>query len=529
MNTYEDKPKIEVRNTSIIIHNYVMEDNMEFEEFFMSYNKVTRSVEFHGIEFHSIDGGYNENCAIIPGGFNRDYLIDWFNEFPIVNNEYDEYDDGLYIRLAYGPRDDVQKEAIDFIIGRGQYDIIKDSPQLCVNLNTGAGKTFVTIACSAYLGIKSIIMLSSIGWIDQWKNCIMEYTDTAPSEIYVITGTPSIAMILQGKIKLDKIKYFIASHQTIGSYASKYGWDKVTELFKIMRVGIKIYDEAHVYYKSICEIDFHTNTKKTLYLTATPARSDKDEDRVYQAAFVECPKINLFNEDTDPRTHYVALLYNSHPSEIEVNKCNNRRAQCFDVNAYCRYASSNPTFYKILRIVLEEIFMRGKALIYVGLNEAILKIKEWIIYNYPWLKSQVGIYTSIIPKDQKEDEKNKMIILTTTRSAGAALDIKGLKVTVILSEVFKSKVTARQALGRTRDRDTMCIECVDVGFSAAEACYRSKIPVMQKYALDTETIFMDDEMIDSRIKEIEANEMDRVQSFYKRDDLIEIAEIRKEE
>jgi hypothetical protein len=237
----------------------------------------------------------------------------------------------------------------------------------------------------------------------------------------------------------------------------------------------------------------------------------------------------LFNEDTDPRTHYVALLYNSHPSEIEVNKCNNRRAQCFDVNAYCRYASSNLTFYKILRIVLEEIFMRGKALIYVGLNEAILKIKEWIIYNYPWLKSQVGIYTSIIPKDQKEDEKNKMIILTTTRSAGAALDIKGLKVTVILSEVFKSKVTARQALGRTRDRDTMCIECVDVGFSAAEACYRSKIPVMQKYALDTETIFMDDEMIDSRIKEIEANEMDRVQSFYKRDDLIEIAEERKEE
>ena len=524
---HEETPKIEVRNTSIIIHNYEMEDSLDFEDFFSSYNKVTRRMEFHGIEFHNKDAGYSENCAIIPGGFNRDYLIEWFNEFPVVVHGYDDYDDGLYIRLAYGPRDDVQREAIDFIIGRDKYESIKNAPQLCVNLNTGAGKTFVTIACSAYIGIKSIIMLSSIGWIDQWKSCICEYTDTAPNEIYVITGTPSIAMILQGKVKLDNIKYFLASHQTIGSYANKYGWDKVTELFKKLRVGIKIYDEAHLYYKSICEIDFHTNTKKTLYLTATPARSDKDEDRVYQAAFVECPKIDLFNEDTDPRTHYVALLYNSHPSEKDIAKCNNRRAQCFDVNAYCRYAVSNQTFFNILRIVLEEIFMRGKALIYVGLNDAILKIKDWIIYNYPWLKNQVGIYTSIIPKDQKEDEKNKMIILTTTRSAGAALDIKGLKVTVILSEVFKSKVVARQALGRTRDRDTMCIECVDVGFSAAEACYRNKFPVMQKYALDTETIFMTDDMINDRLKEIMDNESDRIKTFYHRDDLIEIAEVRE--
>ena len=422
----------------------------------------------------------------------------------------------------------MQREAIDFIIGRDKYIAIKDAPQLCVNLNTGAGKTFVTIACSAYIGIKSIIMLSSIGWIDQWKSCICEYTDTSPNEIYVITGSSSIAMILQGKVKLNNIKYFLASHQTIGTYASKYGWDKVTELFKLLRVGIKIYDEAHLYYKSICEIDFHTNTKKTLYLTATPMRSNEDEDRVYQAAFAECPKINLFNEETDPRTHYVALLYNSHPSEKDIIKCNNRRAQCFDVNAYCRYASSNETFYKILRIVLEEIFMRGKALIYVGLNDAILKIKDWIIYNYPWLKDQVGIYTSIIPKDKKEEEKNKMIILTTTRSAGAALDIKGLKVTVILSEIFKSKVVARQALGRTRDRDTICIECVDVGFSAAEACYRHKFPEMETYALDTETIFLDDDAINNRIKEIMDNEVDRIKSFYQRDDLVEIAEVIKE-
>ena len=517
-----ETPKIEVNNTNIIIHNYHSEDSIEFEDFFRSYNRMTRSYDYHGIEFR-IQG--DDLQAVIPGGFNREYLIEWFNEFPVVNEGSDPFIKDLYIRLAYGPRDDVQKQAIDFIVGRGDYEFTKNMPQLCVNLNTGAGKTFVTIACSAYMGIKSIIMLSSLGWIEQWKACIMEYTDTAPTEIYVIAGVSSIAMILHGKVNLTRIKYFIASHQTIQSYADKYGWDKVTELFKIIEVGIKIYDEAHLYYENICKIDFHTNTKKTLYLTATPARSDKDEDRVYQAAFSECPKIDLFNEETDPRTHYVSILYNTHPTEKEVMKCTNRRMQCFDVNAYCRYAVSNPTFYKILRIVLEEIFMRGKALIYVGLNDAILQIKDWIIYNYPWLKNQIGIYTSIIPKEKKDLEKEKMIILTTTRSAGAALDIKGLKVTVILSEVFKSKVVARQALGRTRDRETLCIECVDTGFSAVDFCYRNKLPIMRKYAIDTEEVILSDSDIDTRVAMILKDEEERMKTLYSNENTKQVVRI----
>ena len=519
----QETPKIEIFNTKILIRNYNNDDSIEFENFFKKYNKVTHSYEDHGIEYRNFTEEGME--VLLPGGFNRSYLKEWFNEFPHINESYDDYEKNLYIRLAYGPRDDVQKEAIDFIVGRNKYISISDNPQLCVNLNTGKGKTFVTIACSAYLGIKSIIILSSRDWMSQWKNCICEYTDTSPNEIYELAGVSSIALILHGKINLKNIKYFLASHQTIQSYGNKYGWDKVTELFKLIKVGIKIYDEAHLYFENIFKIDFYTNTHKTLYLTATPARSDRDEDRVYQAAFYECPKIDLFDEENDPRTHYVALKYNSHPTEIDINKCNNRRAQCFDVNAYCRYQVSNPVFYKILRIVLEEIFMRGKALIYVGLNDAILQIKDWIIFNYPWLRNQVGIYTSIIPKDKKVFEKEKMIILTTTKSAGAALDIKGLKVTVILSEIFKSQVMARQALGRTRDFDTLCIECVDVGFSAAIACYNSKLPTMQEYALDTEEVWLSDEDIDARINELLKVEEERIKNIYKSDNLRELVQM----
>ena len=83
---------------------------------------------------------------------------------------------------------------------------------------------------------------------------------------------------------------------------------------------------------------------------------------------------------------------------------------------------------------------------------------------YPQYKTQIGIYTSIIPDSEKEDQLNKRIILSTTKSCGSAMDIHGLKVTVVLAEPFRSEVLARQTLGRTRDDNTYYIDCVDDGF-----------------------------------------------------------------
>ena len=517
-----DKPKIEVRRSAIVIHNYEPGDCVQLEEFFKVYNKTTRLREDRIITYDE----YSKDLYL-PRGFDLNILSDFLYSEPYFSPEYDEYDSELYFRLVNPPRDDVQREAIHFIAGLSKYEDIKNEPQLCVNLNTGAGKTYVTIACSTYLGVRSIMITSSNGWIEQWADRILEYTDTAPSEIYKLIGISSIAMILHNKVKIKNIKYILASHMTIKSYGDKYGWDKVRDLFKKLRVGIKIYDEAHLDFDNICKIDFVTNTFKTLYLTATPARSDRTEDLIYQASFKMCPKIDLFNKETDPRTHYMAILYNSYPDQKVINKCNNPWKKMFDPNAYCKYIIKNPRFYNMLKIILEEIFIRGKALIYVGLNEAALIIRSWIIIHYPWLKDEVGIYTSIVDKKTKELEKEKMIILTTTRSAGAALDIHGLKVTVVLSEIFKSKVLARQSLGRTRDYDTLYIELVDVGMEVCKYCFTAKQKVFEEYALDTKIIQLDDKDINERIKEINKNEEERLKTINSNTKPIDVIQIKK--
>ena len=104
----------------------------------------------------------------------------------------------------------------------------------------------------------------------------------------------------------------------------------------------------------------------------------------------------------------------------------------------------------------------GKTLFYIGTNDAILKIYQWLSDNYPEYIGDIGIYTSIAV--DKQSEREKKLILSTTKSAGAAEDLPNLKMTIVLAEPFKSEVLARQTLGRTRDDDTLYIELVDLGF-----------------------------------------------------------------
>ena len=297
-------------------------------------------------------------------------------------------------------------------------------------------------------------------------------------------------------VDISKIKYFLASHQTIHAYATENGksedWTKITELFKKLRVGLKIYDEAHLLFDDIWKTDFYTNTRKTLYLTATPARSDRGEDAVYQETFRCMPKIDLFNEETDPHTRYVSVLFNSHPTPGQQRWCTNRYG--FDRNKYCSFITTKQGkdyLFKIITILMEIIInTNSKTLIYIGTNAAIKIVYDYIVANYPYMSNNIGIYTSIEKnKFIKEQQLDKMIILSTTKSCGAAIDIKGLKMTVVLAEPFKSKVLARQSLGRTRDSDTTYMEFVDIGFDACKGCYESKKSIFEKYATSVEETY----------------------------------------
>ena len=149
----------------------------------------------------------------------------------------------------------------------------------------------------------------------------------------------------------------------------------------------------------------------------------------------------------------------------------------------------------------------GRALFYIGTNAAILKARDRILFNYPELIDDVGIYTSI--SEDKAYERSKKYILSTTKSAGAGEDIPYLKYSVVMAEPFKSEVLTRQTFGRTRDRDTIYLELVDVGFKQLVAYYNYKKPIFAKYATSCKNMNVDNSKLNELVERTRIMTMNR--------------------
>lgn len=494
---------IEILNSSIIIRDYQIGSNEKLERTFSIYDKLyhkffPKAIYYDGKDLH------------LPGGTDIYYVTNSDFSDNIINNRnhnFTKYKILDNVKLKFAPRDEIQKQAIRFGIGEGEYINNRHSTQLSINLSTGKGKTYVSIAIFAYYSIRTMMITSSLDWINQWKDRILEYTNLNESEIYIISGRSSIAKLLNGMKDIDKIKFFLCSHSTLKSYAEKYGWNKVSELFEILKIGIKIYDEAHLFFDSMCMVDFYSNVWKTYYLTATPNRSDRREDYIYQISFKNVPKISLFDEENDPHTHYQALLFNSHPEAYEISSCKTQYG--FSITKYSNYLINKPNYYNILVILMDIIKKKttryGKVLIYIGTNHAINRTYTWLRYYYP--QYTYGIFTSTTPKEIKQQQLSAKIILSTVKSAGAAVDIYGLEMTIVLNEPFKSQVSAKQTLGRTRADNTLYLDIVDVGFSAIQAFHRSKRSIFNKYAKSYNESILSDYEISNQLDRIKEEEM----------------------
>ena len=396
--------KIEVRRTNIAIYNYSLGDKYYLEKDLSIYDKI-----YHRL--NPIGYAYDDENKIlhIPRGVSIDALEKMFGIIADIDYSYDPFKEfSQPIHLKYTPRDEDQIEAIRFMLGIGKYKSNKNKSMLSLNLNTGKGKTYCAIASMAYLGIKSIIISPLSDLMDQWYGFLLEYTDIDPNRIYFISGTPSIQKLLSRPD--NNFDIYICSHGTLQSYGNTYGWNKVGELFQFLGIGLKYFDEAHLNFENMLAIDCFTNTFRTYYLTATMGRSDREEDNIFQLYFASTPSINLFHEDVDPHTRYVAIKYNSCPSPLDIEACKN--AYSLNRPAYTNYVVEQPNFEKILYILMDKaLSKRGKCLWYIGTNEAILYVRDWIYSHYPEMIGNVGIYTSIVTDQEiKAQQLERKII-----------------------------------------------------------------------------------------------------------------------
>ena len=490
--------KIEVKHSSILINDYNMGDCTFLENSFTIYDPITHSRYIYILEYDE-----DNKILYVPRGIDVYLLENAFGCVPFISNSCDAYDNIGEVLIKYKPRDEYQEEGLQFMLGLDKYRNNTRKSQLSLNLPTGVGKSYCAIATMAIMRYRSIVMTSSLKWLKQWKDYILEYTNIKESEIITLSSNHSSIELLLSR-DINKYKVILASIDTIRSYGDKNGWDKVEELFKFMRVGLKFYDECHLNFETMAKIDYHSNTYKTYYITATPGRSDQRQNAIYQLYFKNVPSISLFNEEEHPHTRYICMKYKSDPTPQEKSACRGRFE--LDRNKYTNYVVTKPNFYKMLRVIIQlALKTEGKCLIYIGTNKAIQIVKDWIEREYFELRGDVGIYTSIVDDKIKDSQLNNKIILSTTKSFGAAMDLKGLKMTVVLAEPFKSDILAVQTLGRTRDNNTYYIDVVDMSFNSIYKYYNHKKPIFNKYALDTRETNINNKVLDNKYNRIMEN------------------------
>ena len=494
-----DNNRIKVTNTSIIIDNYELHESEQLEKPFAKYDPIYHKITYQGLYYDK-----DNKRLYLPAGMDLWYVRKALNEKYYTRIDPYPYKNISNIRMKYKPRDREQLETLKFTAGLEEYDGNQFAPQLSINLSTGKGKTYCSIATIAFYQIKSIIITGSNSLLTQWEGNILEYTNLNKSDIFRINGSDICNMILNGSSnKSENANIFLCSHGTLRSFGDRYGWDKVGELFKKLGIGMKFYDECHTNYDNMLMIDFFTNVFKTFYVTATPGRSDWRENHIFQISLKNVPNIDLFDENKDPHTSYVAIKWNSNPSALDISKCKSSMYG-LDRNKYMEYLTKKPEFYELLRIIMDIVIKcGGRSLLYIGTNDGILRVYYWICKNYPEFIGDIGIFTSLVSKEDKMKEKNKRILLSTTKSAGLGEHIEGLKLTVVLAEPFKSDIVFRQTLGRTRDPNTLYIETVDLGFKYTKKYYYAKLPSANKYAEDVSDMTIDKYELEKRSMNLE--------------------------
>ena len=477
-----DDRKIVVYNNKIVINNYNYGDFSGLESTFEVYNKVTHMYDTIAAIYDS-----KERTLTIPRGIDITTLerMTGYNVFydntciaPRMNKEP--------ILIKYQPKDDKQKEAIKFLNGSGQFSYTKKYSQLFLALNTGAGKTYLGIVYTAMLNMKTIIITTSSDWLRQWKTRFVEHTNLTSIEIHPISGSVEIDNLLAKTSDVyDRYKVYTVTHATLQSYANERGWGAVDDLFRTLGIGLKIIDEAHLNFENIYHIDYASSVYRTLYLTATPVRGEFNQNKIYQTYFSSIPRFSPFDPDKDPHTHYIALRYKSGLDVYEINRCQSRYG--FNKQSYCDIVVLKEGFDLISRIVMDMLSMiDGKKMIFFATNNAIVIFYSWLECNYPELHGNIGIYTSINPN--KKAALDCQYILTTSKSAGAAVDIQDLMVCVNLAEPTNSPPQNQQRFGRTRNYNSYYIDVVDTSIKAIGNYFKQSYPMFEKYALDIKVV-----------------------------------------
>ena len=461
--------KVIVRPSVIILTPYKKHQVYAIEKMLAVWDmNVKRYTQFL-YEFEAEDEKKNPNLGIlrIPRGLGLDTVkasLDCLGEeYKIIDQteDYKQYRD-INMEMVLPPKNQIQEDTAKFL----KDSTSRDHQAFCA-LDVGQGKTY----CSTYhiAEVKKATLIISYNLAYQWEDRIQKYSDIVSGiekgGLINVVGTQYFENCVEGKIKPTSAIY-LTTIGTLHSYQRLHGKGSLQDIANALGIGIKIFDEAHNRYLLFNSIDMNMQTDETIYLSATPGRSVKVEDRMFSRIYKNVPSYGSFTQKLNDFYTIRYITFDSR-STLE-DRSSFKTPRGLSSLKYMRYLFDKwgDNILRMVMIYSEPILKenpKGKLLIVTDWIKDIAYTKEWLNKNYP--QYSVGTYCQLIKnKELKELELNNRIIVGTIGSMQNGKDIENLQIIFPLT-TFSSSIVTRQLLGRLRplkDKDVYYFDIADL-------------------------------------------------------------------
>ena len=475
---------IRIYQTHIEVYPYSLGDSERLEKSLSKYDPIYH--KWDPISYYVLG-----NTLYLPRGISLNLLQRVFNATPILDPKADEYETITKGEIKVSPKSSMQEDAIKFLTAKGRFSDYRGKNQFVLNLDTGDGKTVAAITAILALGYRAMIIVHQIKIKQQWLDTFKDKTDVNKRQIMDIDGRAKLKALLTGKEKERDI--YIVNHQTLSSYARENGWNEIRELFKKLKIGIKVIDEAHLFFENTLKIDFFSNTLLSFYLTATFGRADNKEAPIYKKAFFNAARFGeeTFNyDDKRKHIHLIIVYFRSKPLMMKPSV---RSKLGFSAYKYIDYEMSEQ--YGTLDLVLQKMInetshMEGKTLI---VSPKIDSAEYYAKVVRKFTGEDVGTIHSGNSSDVNELNESKRYISSTPKSLGTGVDLKGLRIIINLEPM--GKINMDQLRGRLReyapDKDTYLIYPIDTTLPDVLGMLKRAMPMFREKCKEIVAINLD--------------------------------------
>lgn len=197
---------IEVYRNSIIVRN-IDTDSQEYRKAvstFSTYDRVYRKYTFSAFLNYNNDLYFPASIGLqrIQSVFPKeDVQIDYTKKAKAKQ---------ISFQMIHEPRDELQEKAIKFLM-----TMKKDTEgfQRFLSLETGCGKTYVTINAISKFRKKALIVVDTLDLAAQWKREFLAHSNLIESDIVILSGQESV----DKEISNPSGKIYIAIHRTLGN------------------------------------------------------------------------------------------------------------------------------------------------------------------------------------------------------------------------------------------------------------------------------------------------------------------------